>query len=109
MQAAALVKCQQCAHHAPTQQNWSGRHEDREQDAPAPLRAGRLAAEGKENQLVVIGEKGRSQLQRDMRDSIAATVADTNKVRITFPQVWAWALSSFPPRPAAELRGQVAV
>lgn len=39
------------------------------------------------NQLVVLGEKGRSQLQRDMRESIVATVADTNKVRITFPQV----------------------
>ena len=44
-------------------------------------------AEGKENLLVVMGEKGRSQLQRDMREAIAATVADTNKVRITFPQV----------------------
>ncbi|PSC70627.1 ATP synthase subunit mitochondrial [Micractinium conductrix] len=36
--------------------------------------------------LVVMGEKGRSQLQRDMRDSIYATVADTNKVRVTFPE-----------------------
>ncbi|GAB4815770.1 hypothetical protein N2152v2_002816 [Parachlorella kessleri] len=41
----------------------------------------------KENQLIVVGEKGRSQLQRDMRNSIIATIADTNKVRITFPQV----------------------
>lgn len=44
----------------------------------------------------MFGEKGRSQLQRDMRNSIVATVADTNKVKITFPQVrgrgWAgWA------------------
>ena len=46
-----------------------------------------MVAGEKENQLIVVGEKGRSQLQRDMRDSIVATVADTNKVRITFPQV----------------------
>lgn len=37
-----------------------------------------MAAEGSEPtpaQLVVLGEKGRSQLQRDMRDRILATVA----------------------------------
>jgi F-type H+-transporting ATPase subunit gamma len=39
-----------------------------------------------ENMLVVMGEKGRSQLQRDMRESIYATIADTNKVRVTFPE-----------------------
>lgn len=46
-----------------------------------------LAGGEKENQLIVVGEKGRSQLQRDMRNSIIATIADTNKLRITFPQV----------------------
>lgn len=39
-----------------------------------------------ETLLVVMGEKGRSQLQRDMRNSIYASVADTNKVRVTFPE-----------------------
>lgn len=42
--------------------------------------------EPSENLLVVMGEKGRSQLQRDMRESIYATIADTNKVRVTFPE-----------------------
>ena len=37
--------------------------------------------EGKSSDMIVIGEKGRSQLQRDMRGAIAATVADTQKVR----------------------------
>ena len=32
-----------------------------------------------------LGRKGRALLQRDQRDKIYATVADTNKVRITFP------------------------
>lgn len=45
-----------------------------------------VAAQGAENNsLIVIGEKGRSQLQRDMRSSISATFADTGKVRHTFP------------------------
>ncbi|KAI3424192.1 hypothetical protein D9Q98_009548 [Chlorella vulgaris] len=39
-----------------------------------------------EMMLVVMGEKGRAQLQRDMRDNIYGTVADTNKVKITFPE-----------------------
>lgn len=43
------------------------------------------SGEDKEHELFVMGEKGRSQLQRDMRDSIYATVVDTAKARITFP------------------------
>lgn len=46
----------------------------------------KVAAEGKDNHLVILGEKGRSQLQRDQRDIIYATIADTNKVKLTFPQ-----------------------
>lgn len=44
---------------------------------------GAVAAEGSEPtpaQLVVLGEKGRSQLQRDMRDRIFATVAGEREV-----------------------------
>ncbi|EFN53540.1 hypothetical protein CHLNCDRAFT_32096 [Chlorella variabilis] len=50
---------------------------------------GPVASEGGEPNealLVVMGEKGRSQLQRDQRNSIYATVADTNKVKVTFPE-----------------------
>ncbi|KAK9810544.1 hypothetical protein WJX72_012548 [[Myrmecia] bisecta] len=50
----------------------------------ATLRA--MAGEGKKQGLVVIGEKGRAQLQRDQRKAINATVADLGKVRITFSQ-----------------------
>lgn len=42
--------------------------------------------EGKENKLVVMGEKGKAQLQRDMKPDFAATVADTQKARITYAQ-----------------------
>lgn len=41
-------------------------------------------AEGKTNEIIIVGEKGRSQLQRDMRESIVGTIADTQKVRITY-------------------------
>lgn len=44
------------------------------------------SGEGKVAEYVVVGEKGRSQLVRDARDSIVATVADVGKVRVTFPQ-----------------------
>ena len=47
------------------------------------------AAEGREADLVVIGEKGRAQLIRDQRDHIAAVIQDVGKVRITFSQVQA--------------------
>lgn len=52
------------------------------------LRACLAAAgpEGGDNLLVVVGEKGRALLQRDLKDSIYATIADTNKVKITFPE-----------------------
>ena len=39
-----------------------------------------------EQQIVILGEKGKSQLQRDQTDKIVATFADTQKVRLTFPQ-----------------------
>jgi F-type H+-transporting ATPase subunit gamma len=45
----------------------------------------KAVGEGKDNHLVIVGEKGRAQLQRDMRKNIYATVADTGKVKITFP------------------------
>jgi F-type H+-transporting ATPase subunit gamma len=37
------------------------------------------------NQLVIVGEKGRALLQRDMREKIFATIADTGKIKHTFP------------------------
>jgi F-type H+-transporting ATPase subunit gamma len=43
-------------------------------------------AEGQKNDLVVIGEKGRAQLQRDQASHIKETIADVGKVRITFAQ-----------------------
>ena len=46
-----------------------------------------LHAEGQENDLVVLGEKGRAQLSRDRAKYIRETIADTQKVRITFSQV----------------------
>jgi F-type H+-transporting ATPase subunit gamma len=42
--------------------------------------------EGREADLVVIGEKGRAQLIRDQREHIAAVIQDVGKVRITFSQ-----------------------
>lgn len=42
--------------------------------------------ENTEKGIVIMGEKGRSQLQRDQRRSIKGTIADTNKVRITYAQ-----------------------
>jgi F-type H+-transporting ATPase subunit gamma len=43
-------------------------------------------AEGQESDLVVIGEKGRAQLQRDQASHIKETIADVGKLRITFAQ-----------------------
>lgn len=48
---------------------------------------GAVEGEGKESSLIVLGEKGRSQLQRDMRKKIVATFADTGKAKMTFSQV----------------------
>ena len=39
-----------------------------------------------EQSLMILGEKGKAQLQRDQADKIVATIADTQKVRLTFPQ-----------------------
>lgn len=36
---------------------------------------------------MVIGEKGRAQLQRDQASHIKETIADVGKLRITFSQV----------------------
>lgn len=44
-------------------------------------------ADGKEASLAILGEKAKGQLQRDMKNNIAVTIADTTKVRITFSQV----------------------
>jgi len=43
--------------------------------------------EGKDSSVVIVGEKARMQLQRDMRDKIKMTVADVGKVKVTFSQV----------------------
>ncbi|BDA41901.1 ATP synthase subunit gamma, mitochondrial [Coccomyxa sp. Obi] len=43
--------------------------------------------EGQNSELVVIGEKGKAQLQRDQASHIKETIADVGKVRITFAQV----------------------
>ena len=40
-----------------------------------------MHAEGQENDLVVLGEKGRAQLSRDRAKYIRETVADTQKVQ----------------------------
>lgn len=56
------------------------------------VRDGAAAGEGaaaQENMLVIMGEKGRSQLQRDMRDSIFATIAGA--------RFWCWQAGSRPP------------
>ena len=47
----------------------------------------RCLAEGQQNELIVMGEKGRAQLARDRSSFIKETIADTQKVRITFSQV----------------------
>lgn len=46
-----------------------------------------MHAEGQQNDLIVLGEKGKAQLVRDRANYIRETVADTQKVRITFSQV----------------------
>lgn len=46
-----------------------------------------LLAEGKNAGLVVLGEKGKAQLQRDRRDKIATTVTELGKYKMTFAQV----------------------
>ena len=68
-----------------------------------------VADEGKDVKLIVMGEKGRAQLGRFERDSILSTIADTNKVKITFAQVlptacalasWWWCMQRRPCRPS---------
>ena len=47
----------------------------------------RCADASKEAKIIVMGEKGRAQLGRYEKDSILSSIADTNKVAITFSQV----------------------
>ena len=49
--------------------------------SPSPLRR----AESKTLSLVVSGEKGKANLARILADKITRTVADTQKVAVTFP------------------------
>ena len=51
------------------------------------LMAHNFRAEGQQNDMVVLGEKGKAQLARDRAKYIRETIADTQKVRITFSQV----------------------
>ena len=51
------------------------------------LRAACFGADGKKASLVVFGDKGRAQLSRFERPSIAETILDTAKQQITFAQV----------------------
>lgn len=53
------------------------------------VRTGIAALGAENNELVIIGEKGRATMQRDMRDKIYATIADTGKVNHTFPMACA--------------------
>jgi hypothetical protein len=48
---------------------------------------GRALAGSEDSPIVVVGEKGRAQLQRDLRSNIYATVLDVGKARISYPQV----------------------
>jgi F-type H+-transporting ATPase subunit gamma len=42
--------------------------------------------EGRKQEVVILGEKGRAQMQRTNRSQIMATIADVGKLRITFSQ-----------------------
>jgi hypothetical protein len=52
------------------------------------------AGDPKNKQLVTIGDKGRSQLSRIEADRFVLNVNETYKVKVTFPQVGAGAVSS---------------
>ena len=67
----------------------------------ALLMAHDLRAEGQQNDMIVLGEKGKAQLARDRAKYIRETIADTQKVRITFSQVSIFTLHY----PANALRG----
>ena len=54
-----------------------------------------MLTEGQQNDLIVLGEKGRAQLARDRSSYIKETVADTQKVRITFSQVGLMTVTSW--------------
>lgn len=43
-----------------------------------------FSGEDRTNEIVVVGEKGKSQLQRDQRKKFVASITDTQKARITF-------------------------
>ena len=44
-------------------------------------------AEGRESSIVVLGEKGKAQLQRDQRSHIRTTITELGKFKMTFAQV----------------------
>ncbi len=46
-----------------------------------------MAAEGRESSIVVLGEKGKAQLQRDQRSHIRTTITELGKFKMTFAQV----------------------
>lgn len=48
------------------------------------LRTSVKAHGAENNEMIILGEKGRSQLQKDFKNDILATFADTGKVRITY-------------------------
>ena len=45
------------------------------------------SAEGRESSIVVLGEKGKAQLQRDQRSHIRTTITELGKFKMTFAQV----------------------
>jgi hypothetical protein len=47
----------------------------------------RCAGEGSSEEVVSVGDKGRSQLTRTEGKTFALAVGDTYKIRVTFPQV----------------------
>jgi len=60
-----------------------------------------VLAEDRTTEILVLGEKGKSQLQRDMRSFFVGTVNDTGKARITFAMVSLRPLPDAPPPPTA--------
>jgi hypothetical protein len=46
-----------------------------------------LCSEDRTTEILVLGEKGKSQLQRDMKQYFVGTVNDTGRARITFAMV----------------------
>ena len=51
------------------------------------LKAMPVRVDDRVNELVVIGDKSKAQLQRESRDLFVATIQDTQKARLTFALV----------------------